>query len=92
MVRSKQASASTPPPGTAAFVLTDRGGGCYVEVKTAGGRLLVRRILHHGQQVSVRQHDLRVVLGNAGAAWISLDGHRAYRAGRAGKVAQLRFH
>jgi hypothetical protein len=75
----------------AAFTLTDRGGACYVQVKSSHGRVLVQRIVHNGQHVSVRQHGLRVVLGNAGAAWISIDGHHAHRAGGAGKVRQFRI-
>jgi Domain of unknown function (DUF4115) len=76
----------------AAFTMTDRGAACYVQVRSSRGRLLVQRIVHNGQHVSIRQHRLRVVLGNAGAAWISIDGHRAHRAGGPGKVRQFRVH
>jgi hypothetical protein len=74
----------------AVFTILDRHGDCYLQVRNSHDRLLAQRILRSGQRQSFRQHDLRVVLGNAGAAWISVDGHHAHRAGRAGQVRQ--FH
>jgi hypothetical protein len=75
----------------AALTVTDLGPACYLQVRTANGHLLVRRILHGHEQVTFRQHRLRVVLGNAGGVRIAIDGHRAHRAGRAGQVRVLKI-
>jgi hypothetical protein len=74
------------PAGPAALTVTDLGPACYLEVKTANGHLLIRRILHGHQRFTFRPHGLHVVLGNAGAVKIAIDGHPAHRAGRVGQV------
>lgn len=63
---------------------------CYVQVTNRDGKLLVRRILHRGDHLSFRQHGLHVVLGNAGGARISVDGHRPHAAGASGQVRRFR--
>jgi hypothetical protein len=70
----------------AALTVTDLGPACYLEVKTASGHLLTRRILHGHERVTFRQHRLHVVLGNAGAVRIAIDGHPGHRAGQVGQV------
>src|ERR1700689_1730913 len=75
-----------------ALVVTDVGSPCYIQVTTAHGRLLVRRILHHGDHVAFRRHGLDVVLGNAGGVKIAINGHPPHRAGRSGQVQVLRIH
>jgi hypothetical protein len=72
-----------------ALTVTDLGSPCYIQV-TSHGHLLTRRILHAGQHVAFRQHDLHVVLGNAGAVKISLHGHHVRRGGRSGQVRAFR--
>jgi hypothetical protein len=76
------------PP--AVFTMVDRHGDCYLQVRNSHGHLLAQRILRSGQRRSFAQHNLRVVLGNAGAAWISIDGRHSHRAGRAGQVRRFR--
>jgi hypothetical protein len=75
----------------AVLAVTDVGGPCYIQV-TRQGHLLVRRILHHGEHVAFRRHGLDVVLGNAGGVRVSINGHHAHRAGRAGQVRTFRVH
>jgi Domain of unknown function (DUF4115) len=70
--------------------VTDLGAPCYLQVTSGHGHLVVRRILHDGQRVSVRRSDLEVVLGNAGGVTISVHGRTPQRAGRSGQVR--RFH
>jgi hypothetical protein len=71
-----------------ALVVRDVGSPCYVEV-TRHGRLITRRILHHGQRLTVREHHLRVVFGNAGAVRVARNGHHARRPGRVGQVRTI---
>jgi hypothetical protein len=42
------------------------------------------------QRLSIRQHGLEVVLGNAGAVRIAVNGHHFRRAGAAGRVRHIR--
>jgi uncharacterized protein DUF4115 len=63
---------------------------CYVQVTTTGGKLLLRRILHHHDHVQFRRHHLDVVLGNAGGVVMSVNGRPAHRAGSSGQVRRFR--
>jgi cytoskeleton protein RodZ len=91
---AKPAPAAKPKPhrvahhrvAPAALSVTDLGPACYIQVRTTQGHLIVRTILAHGQHLTFRHHGLDVVLGNAGGVKISIDGHRAHRAGRSGQV------
>jgi hypothetical protein len=74
----------------AALVIADDRGDCYVQVTTARGEVLVRRIIHRGQRVTVHRHGLDVVLGNAGGVRLAIDGHHLHRGGGSGQVRQLR--
>jgi hypothetical protein len=51
---------------------------------------MMRRILDGHQHVSFRHHGLDVVLGNAGAVRVSVNGAHARRVGSEGQVR--RFH
>ena len=73
----------------AAFVVTDTGAACYVQVTSRHGRLIERTILHGHQHLTYRRHGLGVVLGNAGGVRIAIDGHHAHRAGHSGQVLVL---
>jgi len=75
----------TPP----ALAVSVSGSACWLEVTTADGRRLVRRTLHPGQHLSFPEHDLRLIIGNAGALRLSVDGHHGYVAGRPGQVRFL---
>jgi cytoskeleton protein RodZ len=74
----------------AALTVIDVGPSCYIQVTTMQGHLIVRTIMHHGQHLTFRHHGLDVVLGNAGGVKISVNGHRAHRAGRSGQVRTFR--
>ena len=89
--------AATPAPAArharvrpAALTVTDVGSACYIQVTSAQGHLVVRKILQPGQHLTFRHHGLHVVLGNAGGVRISVDGHRAHLAGRRGQVRSFR--
>jgi hypothetical protein len=71
--------------------LSIRGTGpaCYVEVTRRDGRVLVERVIHGHERLAYRQHNLDVVLGNAGAVRVAINGHRPHRAGRSGQVVRL---
>jgi cytoskeleton protein RodZ len=84
-----RARAKAHRPAPPAFVVADVRSSCYVQV-SRHGQLLTRRILRHGQRLTVRRPGLTVVLGNAGAVRISLNGHRSHRAGRLGQVRTFR--
>lgn len=91
--RSASPAAHHPPhrrTAPAGLTVTDLGPACYLEVKTATGHLLIRRILRGHQHVTFSQHGLHVVLGNAGAVRIAVDGHPAHRAGRVGQVRRFK--
>jgi hypothetical protein len=66
--------------------IVDVSGPCYVQVSTAHGKVLVRRIMHEGDAVAFRRHGLDVTLGSAGAVRLAVDGHHARRVGRPGQV------
>jgi cytoskeleton protein RodZ len=86
----KPPKARHPRVKPAALSVTDVGSACYIQVTSAQGDLIVRKILQPGQHLAFRHHGLRVVLGNAGGVRISIDGHRAHRAGRPGQVRSFR--
>jgi hypothetical protein len=67
------------------------GAPSYIEV-VRGNRVLERRILRAGQRQVFRKHGLDVVLGNAGAVRIKLNGHRGHRAGSSGEVRRFIVH
>jgi len=74
-----------------ALRIVDTHGPCYVEV-TRNGKLVTRTILRQGHQLAFRQHGLHVVLGNAGAVRLRINGHRAVRAGHSGQVRIFRVN
>jgi hypothetical protein len=78
------------PTDTLRLVVT--GSVSYVQVKTWNNHLLVSRLLHHDQRLAFRQHGLRVTLGNAGAVRLTVGGHRARMAGRAGQVRHFQVN
>jgi cytoskeleton protein RodZ len=84
---------STPParhaPSPPALRIVDTGPACYVEVGRHG-HVVVQRILHGKEHLTFRRPGLTVVLGNAGAVQVSIDGHRFHRGGRDGQVRQFR--
>jgi hypothetical protein len=80
------------PKPTDTLSLRVTGAASYVQVTTWNNHLLLRRILHHGQRLDYRRHGLQVVLGDAGAVRLSINGHRAHRAGRPGEVVHLRVN
>lgn len=69
--------------------IIDVHGPCYVQVSHAG-RVIERTIMRQGQTKAFRRHGLDVVLGNAGAVRLRIDGHRAVPGGRSGQVRTLR--
>jgi Domain of unknown function (DUF4115) len=73
----------------ATLTVTDLHGACYIQV-TRHGTVIVRRILHRGDHLRFRHHGLDVVLGNAGAVRVAIDGHRGHLAGRTGQVRRFR--
>jgi hypothetical protein len=73
----------------AALRIVDVHGPCYVQV-TRHGKLLTRQILRQGHQLTFKQHGLNVVLGNAGAVRLRINGHHAVRGGHTGQVRLLR--
>jgi hypothetical protein len=78
------------PRPTDTLALRVTGSASYVQVVTWNDHLLIRRILHHGQQLTYHQHGLRVVLGDAGAVRMSIAGRPAHRAGSPGEVLHFR--
>jgi hypothetical protein len=101
-VRLFPAISVLPPPAVApqptiprahhippALQIVDVHGPCYVQV-TRHGKLLTRQIMRQGHRLTFKQHGLHVVLGNAGAVKLSINGHHAVRAGHAGQVRLLR--
>jgi hypothetical protein len=68
-----------------ALRIVDVHGPCYVEVSRRG-KLVTRTIIRQGRQLTFRQHGLHVVLGNAGAVRLHINGHPAVRGGRTGQV------
>jgi hypothetical protein len=74
---------------TSTLVITDLHSPCYVEV-SRHGVILTRTILRAGKELTFRRHGLDVVLGNAGAVRLRINGHRATRPGRLGEVRTLR--
>jgi hypothetical protein len=89
--QSHTPGASHPRP-TDTLSMRVTGSESYVQVMTWNNHLLLRRILHHGQRLSYRQHGLQVVLGNAGAVRMSVDGHAARSAGHSGQVRRFRVN
>lgn len=73
----------------AALTLRTLNAESYVQVRATNGKLLARKILPRNRQLSFRRHGLDVVLGNAGAVRVAIDGHRAHRAGRSGQVVHF---
>jgi hypothetical protein len=61
-----------------------------VSVATTNGQVLTERIVRSNQHLTFRRHGLDVVIGNAGALRIAVDGHRFHRAGRSGQVRRFR--
>ena len=78
-----------PRPIPPVLLITDVHGPCYVQV-TYRGRLLTRTILRQGHQLVFRHHGLGLVLGNAGAVRLRINGHHALRPGHFGQVRNLR--
>jgi hypothetical protein len=85
--RSHHQASTTVPTS---LRIRDVNGPCYVQVTDRSGRLLTRRILTTGQSLTYRRHGLDVVLGNAGAVRLSIDGHRTRRGGGSGEVRRFR--
>lgn len=81
-----QAKPHHVPP---ALRIVDVHGPCYVQV-TRNGKLLTRKIIRQGRQLSYAQHGLHVVLGNAGAVKLSVNGHKAVPGGHIGQVRVFR--
>jgi hypothetical protein len=79
-------------PAAYSLLIADTGPDCYVQVTNRHGKLLVRRILHGRQHLHFRQHGLNVVLGNAGAVRVAVNGERFRRAGRSGEVRRFHIH
>jgi hypothetical protein len=71
-----------------ALRINDVHGPCYVQV-TRHGSLLKRTILRQGQQLTFRRHGLDVVLGNAGAVRLRINGHHPIRPGASGQVRNV---
>jgi hypothetical protein len=71
-----------------ALRINDVHGPCYVQVSHRG-RLIERTILRQGHQLVFRRHGLDVVLGNAGAVRLRINGRHASRPGRLGQVRVL---
>ena len=86
VVRAHHAKPHHVPP---ALRIVDVHGPCYVEV-TRSGRLVKRMIMRQGHQLTFRQHGLHVVLGNAGAVRLRVNGHHAVRGGHIGQVRIFR--
>jgi hypothetical protein len=77
--------------GAPALLITDVHGPCYVEV-SHHGKLLTRTILRQGKQLVYRRHGLDIVLGNAGAVRLRINGDHAVRPGAIGQVRNLRVN
>ena len=73
-----------------ALRIVDTGAPCYLRVATGHGHVLTQRIVHGHQHLTFRHHGLDIVLGNAGAVRIAVEGHRFHRAGRSGQVRRFR--
>jgi hypothetical protein len=64
-------------------------GSSWVEVLDRHGSALVERTLPPHRSLTVRQHDLRLTLGNGGSVALVIDGHRIAPAGRLGEVCHF---
>jgi hypothetical protein len=71
------------------LVIHGTGPACYVQVTRRDGRVVLQRVIHGRHRLTYDRHGLSVVLGNAGAVRVAVDGHRAHRAGRSGQVVHL---
>lgn len=68
------ATPSVTSPGTVTLALTVTGPECQVFVRVPGGDILVDRNLLRGQTVRLDEQRLSVVLGDAGAARVYVNG------------------
>jgi cytoskeleton protein RodZ len=84
--RTAPKHAAVAHPDTLRLHIT--GAASYVAV-SRHGRLIEQTILHHGQRQVFRRHGLDVVLGDAGAVTMSVNGHGAHRAGSSGEVRRF---
>lgn len=82
--------ASSSPPASARPATLDLRltGTSFVTVRLASGRTLVSRLMHKGDHKSYDQKELHVVLGNAAAVQVTVNGHRL-KPGRSGQVRTL---
>lgn len=82
--------APTHQQSPASLRIADTGAPCYVQITSRHGKILVRKIMRGHQHLNIRRHGLEVVLGNAGAVRIAVNGHHFRRAGAMGQVRHIR--
>ncbi len=88
-------SGSTPPPSTTpdgVAVALRAVGDSWISVENAQGRTVFTGTLTKGQARRFSdQKSLRLVLGNAGAVQLTVNGQAIGSAGRSGEVVELKF-
>ena len=85
-VRHSRASASATPVAAVTLTVTVTGAKCQVFVRIPGGDILVNRSLARGESVRFEEPQLSVVLGDASAAQVYVNG-RLRPPGKAGQRA-----
>jgi hypothetical protein len=83
-VRHGRSTASAVPVSALTLSVTVTGPKCQVFVRVPGGDILVNRSLVRGQSVRFEERQLSVVLGDASAAQVYVNG-RLRPAGKAGQ-------
>ena len=85
-VRHSRATASATPVAAVTLTVTVTGAKCQVFVRVPGGDILVNRSLARGESVRFEEPQLSVVLGDASAAQVYVNG-KLRPPGKAGQRA-----
>jgi hypothetical protein len=85
-VRHSRATASTTPVAAVTLTVTVTGAKCQVFVRVPGGDILVNRNMLRGESVRFEEPQLSVVLGDASAAQVFVNG-RLRPPGKSGQRA-----
>ena len=83
-VRHPRATATPVPVAAVTLTVTVTGAKCQVFVRVPGGDILVNRSLPRGESVRFEEPQLSVVLGDASAAQVYVNG-KLRPPGRAGQ-------
>jgi hypothetical protein len=82
-------TSATKPASPRRFELTVIGHVVWVSVTIPGRRTLFAGMLRHGRTLRYDAHPLDVVIGDAGAVRLVLQGHAHSPAGKSGEVLRL---